>query len=195
MDLLFASDVKYSVTPIQNTLNYGGRPSTVLERRVGIDTSLDGLLLPSRMKAYAEMQVATQELAGIEKLENGWDGTNSLAPSKAAVGFARKAITLMSTMEQHLVGGLDIAPNSNGTISLEWETELGSAYIEFGASRYVFILDQENQNSILREGFATDFFDIYLTAISHALYPERLYLGEKVFGKNVVGNFKYHLEV
>lgn len=72
------------------------------------------------------------ELAEVSELQDGWNGEGSLAPSHVVLA---NVVRVLSAMPVPL-STLDLTPNDNGTVSLEWETEFGYAFLEIGERKY-----------------------------------------------------------
>ncbi|MBL8574947.1 MAG: hypothetical protein JNM13_14820 [Hyphomicrobiaceae bacterium] len=84
-------------------------------------------------KAVSAELAAQSQLEEICSLAKGWDGFDAF-PIHPATG-ANASLALNAFVRAGLVP--ELTPNSNGTISFEWSSHAGEAYIEIGRSRYV----------------------------------------------------------
>lgn len=74
-----------------------------------------------------------RDLAPIRDLQNGWHGVGSVRISNQVI---ERVVGLGKTIAT--VKGLpapDVTPNSHGTVSLEWDNENISLYVEIGKTR------------------------------------------------------------
>lgn len=84
----------------------------------------------------AEALAGEQLLDEIAALPNNWDGYGAPAMTKETCATAKAAV---SGLLRH-VPLPEITPNSNDTISLEWDAARGVAHLEIGANQYSFFL-------------------------------------------------------
>ncbi len=80
----------------------------------------------------------TEAAASLRRLRDNWDGYGARAPFEAAIV---NAITAASQLRD--IGKLpapELTANTNGTESIEWETELGGAHLEVGITRWVMYI-------------------------------------------------------
>lgn len=84
----------------------------------------------------ADQERARRDMKAMADLRTGWDGEG--APAISPITLAEAS----SALEQLLARAPapDIVPNINGTISFEWETDLGYAHLEIGSQSYSFLL-------------------------------------------------------
>ncbi len=103
-------------------------------------------------------------------LGDNWDGYGALPISEAAIRNARFVLERLS----HSCPTPDVVPNSNGTISFEWETRSAYACLEIGVTRYALFVDAKaGQGDFHADGCARSFDDASAKAISVALSPPR----------------------
>jgi len=103
-------------------------------------------------------------------LGDNWDGYGALPISDAVIANARFVLERLS----HSCPTPDVVPNSNGTISFEWETRSAYAYLEVGATRYALVVDAKaGQGGILADGYARSFDYASAKALCAALSPPR----------------------
>ncbi|WP_426623309.1 hypothetical protein ACPPVW_11770 [Leifsonia sp. McL0607] len=91
-------------------------------------------------------------LEEIACLGDGWDGYKGIAPAKTTRLNAWQALR---EFEAEGLTPNDITPNSNGTISLEWETDSAEAYLEVGKTRFSMYIKERGKTSYF-DGLATD---------------------------------------
>jgi hypothetical protein len=94
------------------------------------------------------------QIAEIARMPDNWDGYGALT-IKAAT--RRNAISALRSV---LISAPipDITPNPNGTISFEWETDLGFAGLEIGQTRISFFCKTKSADPILMDASADDVF-------------------------------------
>jgi hypothetical protein len=167
-----SSDFKFIALPYLVGRCYGVDPRSLpLERVIGIGTSLEGLMIPQDMKIEAEILHAKRTISKLSKLKAGWDGALSRPLHRDAIQAAETLIKNISSSERFLASSVEITPNTNGTITFEWDSALGSAYLEFGATRFVFFIDTCSTETPVIEGSNIDFSAQYLTQIRSSLFP------------------------
>lgn len=86
------------------------------------------------------------DLLGIEKLEDGWDGPGSLAPSEDVKANAHALIDLGLVPDR---ADTEVTPNSNGTISFEWSG--GKSHLEVGKTRFAMYTADHFINGTIQE--------------------------------------------
>jgi hypothetical protein len=72
------------------------------------------------------------QLDGLSRLEPGWDGYGAEPVAQGCVDNARMILGALPSN----VPGPDITPNSNGTLSFDWENGQQGLSLEIGISRY-----------------------------------------------------------
>lgn len=70
----------------------------------------------------------------LSKLESNWDGYSALPISQKVIEHVSRLINAIKLYPQ--LPDPEVSPKSNGTISVEWITRNGEAYIEIGNTRY-----------------------------------------------------------
>jgi len=80
----------------------------------------------------SELLTAEVVLGQLSKLKEDWDGYGALAVTPDACAHAQRFLTF--SPQGMLVP--DVSPTSNGTVSLEWLSNEGDAYLEIGRTRY-----------------------------------------------------------
>lgn len=83
--------------------------------------------------AFWEKQAVETDLREICALEPNWDGYGGLPIHKDTANNARMALNAF----QRWNASPELAPNPNGTISFEWETDQGLGHVEIGRTRLV----------------------------------------------------------
>jgi hypothetical protein len=114
-----------------------------------------------------EADTARREIEELATLDGNWDGYGALKIQEQTRKNALAAVDLML----YWAPAPDIAPNSNGTISMEWETDSGIGHFEIGQTRYSFYIDREGGDPILADGRADEVAPQLGLVISSVLYP------------------------
>jgi hypothetical protein len=138
------------LTPIAQ-LNFGPTASVVwqtpaydpflfLQRQGGINLAIDPF-------AIAEAKNDIQQLG---RLSFNWDGFGAIPIRELTQDNAIAAVNAFLLWTPSPL----ISPNPNGTISMEWETDAGTAQLEVGQSRYSVFIDPKYGEPILRDGSA-----------------------------------------
>lgn len=86
--------------------------------------------------ARAEEAQALKLLADYDRMQANWDGYGALAFDSETLRNSEKAL---SQLVQYAACP-EIAPNPNGTVSFEWNSEHGSAHLEIGKTRFNFFV-------------------------------------------------------
>lgn len=97
-----------------------------------------------------EVESARREIAALTHLEENWDGYGALRIQEQTARNARAAADLILCWAP----APEIAPNPNGTISMEWKTDFGSGHLEIGQTRYSFYVDRHDGGSLFDDGSA-----------------------------------------
>ncbi len=94
--------------------------------------------LPAIYYSQPALSLAAGYASAAEKIGHysawgeGWDGEGASQISAEAASRAKNALQTFSW----LLPVPEITPNSNGTVSMEWETPAGTANFEIGNTRY-----------------------------------------------------------
>jgi hypothetical protein len=99
-----------------------------------------------------ELVIAQHEIEKLASMPADWDGYGALPISGPTKDNAKRAIALFSMLAPFP----DIVPNSNGTLSFEWETQTGFAHLEIGQTKFSFYLKPVLGPSALLDGKAND---------------------------------------
>jgi hypothetical protein len=114
----------------------------------------------------ADLRSAVDEIAAYGDLQDDWDGYGARALDPKTI---RNAIAAAS----RLIGRAplpDLTPNSNGTISMEWESADGLAHLEIGKSRYAFFIRMKNGERVILDGSSEDIPHLIGDAITKSMY-------------------------
>ncbi len=87
----------------------------------------------------------------------GWDRDDALPISHETKQNALHALKICKIV----IPDPEITPNSNGTLSFEWETELGFGYLEIGETKYSFYVKMMYDVSFHEDGDARDIIRYY----------------------------------
>jgi hypothetical protein len=99
---------------------------------------------PRRASLSAEIDLSGSAIDDIAALGTNWDGYG--APSIPPQICASAKLLLETVLAE--VPLPEITPNSNGTISLEWEGARGVAHIELGLDTFSFFLKKTGSQPI-----------------------------------------------
>jgi len=98
--------------------------------------SINMMLWPYRyetvLPSNAAFTTAIGKVLEYAQMPEGWDGDGASKFSAEATNRTKHALDVLSWQ----LPAPEIAPNANGTFSLEWETNAGTANIEIGRTRY-----------------------------------------------------------
>lgn len=103
----------------------------------------------------ADKESALKTLAEYGRLQSNWDGYG------AGVFDPETLLNCTAALNQivrHTVCP-DIAPNPNGTVSFDWNSENGSAHLEIGNERFNFLVSSKDCPSFLESGHASEMPD------------------------------------
>ena len=98
----------------------------------------------------------TRQLESAQALgqEDDWDG-------EGAIRITDAVISNTTVIGRHLValgiGTPEVLPNSNGTVSLEWERRDGKAYLEIGNTQFSFFFRSRDSGAAYAFGPAAEF--------------------------------------
>jgi hypothetical protein len=120
-----------------------------------------------RLKAF-EIEEAKRQIAELRMLANNWDGYGAIPIQE---NTKNNALAAADQVLQWAPFPADIAPNPNGTISLEWETEYGTAHLEIGLTRYSFYMDRRGGTTLGCDGAADDIVPQLGVLIFSSLFP------------------------
>ncbi len=114
-----------------------------------------------------EFERAKGEIREIAKLESNWDGYGAAPIQNQTKQNALEAADLIFGTAPIP----EIAPNPNGTISMEWESEAGIAQLEIGLSRWSFFIERKGGAPILEDGPANRILPQLGLLVSANLFP------------------------
>src|ERR1017187_2081419 len=96
-----------------------------------------------------DLEEAKRDITELGALGENWDGYGAI-PIQGRT--RRNAIAATDQILLWAPFPSDIAPNPNGTISLEWGTEFGTAQLEIGLTRCSFYMDRRGGASFFWDG-------------------------------------------
>jgi hypothetical protein len=112
---------------------------------------------------------AIQEFA---TFESGWDGYGALPIHEATL---KNATRFLNSLPEHFPCP-DLTPDTNGTVSMEWESREGIAHLEIGKTRYSLYIKRHMGNpAVLRDGEAAILGADIAMLIGAVLYPPTCY--------------------
>jgi hypothetical protein len=104
-----------------------------------------------QVQTFAEFEAARESIEQLAFPEANWDGYGALPISLEAKS---NALTALYALEKTAPAPA-VIPNANGTLSFEWETELGVSHLEIGRTRYSFYVRPNIGRTILVDGSAS----------------------------------------
>lgn len=105
----------------------------------------------------------TAQLHSLFDLRENWDGYGA----KPLHDDTRRNAELALAVLKYATLQPDIIPNPNGTVSFEWETEKGEAYLEVGRSRFVALVRPNGSGDISMSGVVRDGFTTAIGNLAH----------------------------
>jgi hypothetical protein len=145
------------------------------------------------VQSFSEIEAVRKAIEDLAYVEPNWDGYDALAISAET---KRNALNAQRTLET-VAPPPSVIPNSNGTLSFEWETERGIGHLEIGRTRYSFYVRptiarvnaaNTYANPILSDGDVDKIAGFLGTIVDGILYPkpsEPVYLNPKFLATNV----------
>lgn len=115
-----------------------------------------------------ELEEAKRQITELTTLIDNWDGYGAIRIQEHT---KNNAFAAAGQILQFSPFPAEISPNSNGTISLDWETEFGAAHLEIGLTRYSFYMDRKGGASVFCDGTAEDIVPQLGILISSSLFP------------------------
>jgi hypothetical protein len=141
-----------------------GEPSAYYEPFIALQSLQQGYNW-SALHVF-ELEAAKQEIKNLGQLEPNWDGYGALKIQEQTQKNALVAAETIFTW----VPIPDIAPNANGTISMEWESEFGIGHLEIGQTKYSFYMDRPIGGSVFYDGSADQIVPYLGTLIASGLF-------------------------
>ena len=111
---------------------------------------MEGLLLGETTVSRIEEAGLRDALIEYKSMSANWDGYGALPVDKDVIRNCEVALRALTSQ----VRGADIAPNPNGTVSLEWVSERGMAHLEIGKTRFSFFIKPAGGTASVLEGEA-----------------------------------------
>ena len=140
--------------------------STAISVSVPHPVAADWVLPRSRALDF-EMATAVATVQSFAALPENWDGYGAVRIGSTAVDNANNALQLLLPRAP----APDISPNPSGTISFEWETEEGVAYMEIGATRFSVFIEPKAGGTTHINGMATQLDRQVGSLIASILFP------------------------
>jgi len=123
--------------------------------------------LGSRLAVF-DLAEVKRDITELGVLGKNWDGYGAIPIHEHT---RRNALAAANQILQWAPSPADIAPNPNGTISLEWETDFGTAQLEIGLTRCSFYMDRRGSASFFWDGSTDQIAPQLGVMISSALFP------------------------
>jgi len=87
-------------------------------------------------------------LKDLSKLKENWDGYNAISISKTVIEITKNLLLKLPNIFLGLLEKDSISPNSNGTISIEWEQDENTKlFLEIGKTYSSYFLMQKDKNA------------------------------------------------
>jgi hypothetical protein len=113
---------------------------------------------------FSGLSFAQTKVDEFSTMPRGWDGYGAEAIGAVTGGHTKNALSIFSVQ----LPMPDIIPNSNGTLSLEWETKAGAAHLEIGRTKCsLYIRPADNANPLYFSGTPLE-VDGGVAALLHA---------------------------
>jgi hypothetical protein len=135
--------------------------------------------------ASAELHIGNKVFDEIAALPEDWDGYGA---SRIPTKTTQAARAVLEQLLNHIPLP-EITPNSNATISLEWDAARGVAHLELGADDYSFFLKRESGTPVYLQGRLKDLPADWLGQ----LILERLFAVR--YEALIVGDFRFAVDV
>jgi len=130
-----------------------------------------------------ELSAAEAKIAEIASLPEGWDGYGAIRIGKETLQNAKNAINELHSFAP----SPDITPNTNGTISLEWESDEGYGHLEIGRTKFSFYIKPVAGQPIFADGDADNIGANIGLWVSKMLFPVQ-YGAETITKISFTGN-------
>lgn len=137
-----------SITNIQTFQPVPGYYSQVIERP---PLSMHWGKPISNGASQHEIRSAMLALEELATLPTDWDGHGAIPIAMGTVSNVR--VMLSSILKA--VTSPEVTPNSNGTVSLEWESNLGFAHLEIGLTKFSLFIKPISGTSTFLDGVTT----------------------------------------
>ncbi len=152
-------NVLTKIIPLANSISY--TQGSLFSISIVVDYSYSLPFVSQPSVGIAALAIA--RVRSFSKLREGWDGYGATSIKSATIENA--ANFLDGIHLPPLLGTPFVAPHPNGTITFEWESPFGEAYLEIGQTRYSFYVKPIVGKAIFLEG-KTDSPEIYPMAKS-----------------------------
>jgi hypothetical protein len=128
-----------------------GPTTSIIEFAPKSASLLDFYRITPSVPNTSELLSAQVVLGQLSKLKEDWDGYGALAVASDACAHAQRFIAF--SPQGMLVP--EVSPTSNGTVSLEWVSNEGDAYLEVGRTRYSGHIQSRGKTIYLQGQLAT----------------------------------------
>ena len=121
-----------------------------------------------RLQSFSETESVRKAIDEAAYQEPNWDGYGALPISGETKGNAVAVLNVFARNTRPPA----VAPNANGTLSFEWETDHGTAYLEIGKTRYSFYIKPRAGRPIFSDGEAEKVAGFLGALVEGVLYPK-----------------------
>ncbi|MCB1849269.1 MAG: hypothetical protein KDI83_00490 [Gammaproteobacteria bacterium] len=129
---------------------------------------------------------AFDQLRSIANLQENWDRYGAERVCDECIKNAKSIISSLPSF----VPSPDIFPNPNGTVTLEWDEDVGSFSIELGKEEFSSFVDFEGKQRYYKGHFELGLAEFADSALQ-ALFPTQFEPSESIFSVAVEDYAKY----
>jgi hypothetical protein len=144
-------------------------PIQASSHRAGEIFRVWGLLTQLTTATAGSLSTLTEQIGELGQLINNWDGHGSVGVSREVRDNAL-SLALRLSSQYPALPEPDVYPNFNGTVSFEWESNSGEAYLEVGRTQFSGHIRLGNGWTEFFYGRAQDLGTRELELISQMLY-------------------------
>jgi hypothetical protein len=119
----------------------------------------------------AERALALKTVHEFGAMKEGWDGYGAMQIHGLT---CKNCLQFLNSLPDNCPFP-ELTPNSNGTISMEWESQNGGASLEIGKTRYSFYIKRRYGDPVLRDGDAREIGRDIAELVLAILYPSSHY--------------------
>ena len=152
--------------------HFSQQPPAIVQTWQPAPAPFGGWCQLSSKGSWGELMKTQHHIDQLASMSADWDGYGAVPISQETKLNALRALEVVARSAPVP----DVVPNSNGTLSFEWETAAGFGHLEIGQTRFSFYLKPNavGSKSILADGQAADIPMDIGAYVSAVLFPERL---------------------
>ncbi|MGO9930433.1 MAG: hypothetical protein ACLPV8_01245 [Steroidobacteraceae bacterium] len=103
----------------------------------------------------ADRDAAFNSIQSMSSLEDNWDGYGAVGIPAETISLA---LGIIVSLPDH-VPAPEVSANPNGTISFEWENEVGRAHLEIGRTKYSLYFRPMARGTLYQDGLVAEIDD------------------------------------